>query len=59
MTVQRWLFWADSISTFVGKAFAWVAKLEKLASPRDLTGEQVIELEKALLATGQSAAAQK
>ena len=24
MTVQRWLFWADSISTFVGKAFAWV-----------------------------------
>jgi TRAP-type mannitol/chloroaromatic compound transport system permease small subunit len=24
MTVQRWLFWADSVSTFVGKAFAWV-----------------------------------
>jgi len=24
MTVQRWLFWADTISTFVGKAFAWV-----------------------------------
>jgi TRAP-type mannitol/chloroaromatic compound transport system permease small subunit len=24
MTVQRWLYWADSISTFVGKAFAWV-----------------------------------
>src|SRR5215471_13190646 len=24
MKVQRYLFWADSISTFVGKAFAWV-----------------------------------
>ena len=24
MTVQRYLYWADSVSTFVGKAFAWV-----------------------------------
>ena len=24
MTVQRLLYWADSVSTFVGKAFAWV-----------------------------------
>jgi hypothetical protein len=42
-----------------GKPIKWTAELEKLGAIKEFTREQVLSLEKELLATGQSAAAKK
>jgi hypothetical protein len=47
------------VRTPQGKPIAWTEGVAKLASVKDLTKEQVLEVEKALLATGRAVTARK